>query len=216
MMGNCHVRFLGEGAEATQTPLPDKASYTHEELVEHFLLNPAEHTLVETYRGDVNRHGVAVLLKAVQYLGYFPDNLQQVPEAIRTFIAHQLQLLWDHTADYPRHHSTRDAHLTLIRQHTGFRFPTGQDKQALETWLHIYGAVEAPTEEDLCECAYARLRALGLELPAESELWRIVRAALRGFFDDLYQEVTAQLSATVRTTLDALLMVASDEGRSAF
>jgi hypothetical protein len=23
MMGNCHVRFLGEGAEATQTPLPD-------------------------------------------------------------------------------------------------------------------------------------------------------------------------------------------------
>ena len=56
-----------------------KAAYTHEELVEHFLLSPAEHTLVETCRGDVNRHGVAVLLKAVQYLGYFPDDLQQVP-----------------------------------------------------------------------------------------------------------------------------------------
>src|SRR6266850_823627 len=193
-----------------------KASYTHEELVEHFLLSPAEHALVDTCRGDVNRHGVAVLLKAVQYLGYFPDDLQQVPEAIRTFIAHQLQLLWDHTADYPRHHSTREVHMTLIRQHTGFRFPTGQDKQALETWLHIHGAVEAPTEEDLCECAYARLRALGLELPAESELWRIVRAALHSFFDDLYQSVTAQLSETVRTTLDALLMVASDEGQSAF
>jgi hypothetical protein len=67
-----------------------KASYTHEELVEHFLLSPAEHALVDTCRGDVNRHGVAVLLKAVQYLGYFPDDLQQVPEAIRTFIAHQL------------------------------------------------------------------------------------------------------------------------------
>ena len=78
-----------------------KASYTHEELVEHFLLSPAEHALVDTCRGDVNRHGVAVLLKAVQYLGYFPDDLQQVPEAVRTFIAHQLQLLWDHTADYP-------------------------------------------------------------------------------------------------------------------
>jgi Domain of unknown function (DUF4158) len=78
----------------------------------------------------------------VQYLGYFPDDLQQVPEAIRTFIAHQLQLLWDHTADYPRHPSTRDIHMTLIRQHTGFRFPTGQDKHALETWLHLYGAVE--------------------------------------------------------------------------
>ena len=90
-----------------------KATYTHEELVEHFLLSPAERAVVDTCRGDVNRHGVAVLLKAVQYLGYFPDDLQQVPEAVRTFIAHQLQLLWDHTADYPWHSRTRDLHLAL-------------------------------------------------------------------------------------------------------
>jgi Domain of unknown function (DUF4158) len=193
-----------------------KAMCAHEELVEHFLLSPTEHALVDTCRGDVNRHGVAVLLKAVQYLGYFPDDLRQVPEAVRIFIAHQLQLLWDHTEDYPRHHSTRDVHVALIRQHTGFHFPTGQDKQALETWLRIHGALEAPMEEDLCECAYARLRTLGLELPAESELRRMVRAALRGFFDDLYQRVTAQLSETVRATLDALLMVDPDETQSAF
>jgi hypothetical protein len=127
-----------------------KASYAHEELVEHFLLSSAEHALVDTCRGDVNRHGVAVLLKAVQYPGYFPDDLQQVPEAVRTFIAHQLQLLWDHTEDYPRHHSTRDVHVALIRSHTGFRFPTGADKQALEIWLRTHGAPEAPTEEDSC------------------------------------------------------------------
>ena len=76
-----------------------KTTYVHDELVEHFLLSPAEHTLVETCREDANRHGVAVLLKAVQYLGYFPHDLQQVPEAVRTFIAHQLQLLWDHTPE---------------------------------------------------------------------------------------------------------------------
>jgi TnpA family transposase len=193
-----------------------KASYTHEELVEHFLLSPAEHALVATCRGDVNRQAVAVLLKTVQYLGYFPDDLQHVPEAIRTFIAQQLQLLWDHTGDYPRHPSTRDVHLALIRQHTGFRFPTGQDKQTLETWLRLHGAPEAPTEEDLCECTYARLRALRIELPAEPELRRIVRAALRGFFDDLYQRVTAQLPETVRAALDALLVVGPDEAQSAF
>jgi Domain of unknown function (DUF4158) len=102
-----------------------KAAYTHEELIEHFLLSPAEHALVDTCRGDVNRHSVAVLLKAVQHLGYFPNDLRQVPEAVRTFIAHQLQLLWDHTADYPRHPSTRALHLALIRQDTGCRFPTG-------------------------------------------------------------------------------------------
>lgn len=193
-----------------------KSSYTHEDLVEHFLLSPAEHALIATCRGDVTRHGVAVLLKAVQYLGYFPDDLQQVPETVRTFMAHQLQRLWDHTADYPRHLSTRDVHVALIRQHTGLHFPTGRDKQALETWLRTHEALEAPTEEDLCERAYARLRACGLELPAESELQRMVRAALHGFFHDLYTRVTARLSATVRATLDQLLARGPDEAQSAF
>jgi Domain of unknown function (DUF4158) len=74
------------------------ATYTHDELVEHFLLTPAERVLVDTCRGEVNRHGIAVLLKAFQYLGYFPEHLQQVPPGVRTFIGHQLQLLWDNTA----------------------------------------------------------------------------------------------------------------------
>lgn len=50
-----------------------KTTYTHDELVEHFLLSPAERTLIDTCYGDANRHGVAVLLKTVQHLGYFPD-----------------------------------------------------------------------------------------------------------------------------------------------
>ena len=112
-----------------------KATYAHEELVEHFLLNPAERALVDTCYGDAHRHGVAVLLKSVQYLGYVPDGLRQVPEAVRTFLAHQLQLLWDHTEHYPWHSRTHDRHLALIRHATGFRFPTAQDKQELETWL---------------------------------------------------------------------------------
>jgi hypothetical protein len=192
-----------------------KATYTHEELVEYFLLSPAERTLVETCRGDVNRHGVAVLLKSVQYLGYFPDDLCQVPPTVRTFIAHQLQLLWDHTTDYPRHHSSQAVHVS-IRQHTGLRFPMAQDKQALETWLRRQAAPEAPTEEELHESAYTRLRTLSIELPAEQELGRIVRAALRGFFHDLYERVTTQLPATVQSTLDQLLEVAPEQSQSAF
>jgi hypothetical protein len=54
-----------------------------------------------------------------------------VSDAVRTFIAHQLQLLWDHTEDYPRYSRTHDRPLALIRSHLGWRFPAGQDKQAL-------------------------------------------------------------------------------------
>jgi hypothetical protein len=163
-----------------------KTTYTHDELVEHFLLSPAERTLIDTCYGDANRHGVAVLLKTVQHLGYFPDELQQVPHTVRTFLAHQLQLLWDATAEYPWRSSTRDRHVALLRHYTGFRFPTAQDKDALETWLRTQSAPEAPTDAELCECAYARLRALHIELPTEAEVQRIVRAALHGFFQDVH------------------------------
>jgi hypothetical protein len=50
-----------------------KSSYTHEELVEHFLLTPADLQLVLTCRGDANRCGMALLLKALPYLGYVPE-----------------------------------------------------------------------------------------------------------------------------------------------
>jgi TnpA family transposase len=193
-----------------------KVTYSDEELAEHFLLTPAEGALVETCRGDVNRHGIAVLLKTVQYLGYFPDTLARVPEVVRTFIAHQLHLLWDHTPAYPRHPSTWDVHVAVIRQHLGCRFPTGEDKQALELWLRTQGALDAPTEDALCECAYIRLRALGIELPAPQEVQRLVQAALRGFFQDVYDQVAARLSMPVRTALDALLVVPPEETHSLF
>jgi hypothetical protein len=46
-----------------------RASYSHEELVEHFLLTSAEHQLIAQCRGEVNHHGAAVLLTSLRYLG---------------------------------------------------------------------------------------------------------------------------------------------------
>ena len=43
-----------------------KPCYKHEELVEHFLLTPADLQLVLTCRGDANRCGMALLLKALR------------------------------------------------------------------------------------------------------------------------------------------------------
>ena len=193
-----------------------KATYTHDELVEHFLLSADERALVDSCRGKANRHGVAVLLKTVQYLGYFPDTLAHVPAAVRVFIAHQLQLLWDHTATYPWHSRSHDAHLALIRQHLDWRFPTAQDKQELERWLQTSAVPAAPTEEGLSEAAYARLRELRIELPAERELQRLVRTALHGFFQESYTRITAQLPPEVLVRLDALLLVESDASQSVF
>ena len=62
-----------------------KNFYFYEELTEHFLLTKAELEFVRSCRGNANRQGVAILLKGLEYLGYFPENLQQVPPSIRSF-----------------------------------------------------------------------------------------------------------------------------------
>jgi hypothetical protein len=163
-----------------------RTTYSHDELVEHFLLTAAEQHLIAQCRGDVNRHGVAVLLTSLRYLGYFPGTLQEVPTDVKIFLARQLNLLWEPSAQYPTDERTQRSHLALIRHHTGWRSPTADDKATLEHWLQQECAPTAPTEEDLIECAYQRLRVLQIELPAERELRRVVRAALHGFFHTLY------------------------------
>jgi TnpA family transposase len=182
-------------------------SYTHEELVEHCLLTPADLQLVLACRGEANRCGMALLLKALPYLGYVPDGLAQIPGEVRTFVAGQLGLLWDHSEHYPWPSRTWDQHVFLIRQHTGWRFPTAQDKADLEAWLRREAAFEAHSAEDLWECACQRLRHLQVELPAEGELQRLVNAALNGFFQDIHHRIAEAMPPEVRHRTDQLLVV---------
>src|SRR5205807_2699596 len=98
-----------------------RTSYSHDEWVEHFLLTPTEQELIAQGRGDVNRHGVAVLLKSLHYLGYVPESPPEVPPDVKTVLARQLHLLWDPSAQYPTDERTQRYHLAWIRQHTGWR-----------------------------------------------------------------------------------------------
>jgi len=52
-----------------------KSSYLQEELAEAFQLGPDEFDFVFRYRSDHNRHGIAIWLKSLLNLGYFPETL---------------------------------------------------------------------------------------------------------------------------------------------
>ena len=179
-----------------------KSSYVLEELAEGFQLGPDEFDFVCRYRCDHNRHGIAILLKSLLHLGYFPETLGVVPESVRLFLGKQLGLLWDHSDDYLGTGGTRDYHLAQIRTFTGWRFPTAADKQNLEERLRREEAEVAITSEKLLDAACCRFRELHIELPAEPELHRLVNAALNGYFHDLYQHLTAQMPAEVRARMD--------------
>jgi hypothetical protein len=130
---------------------------------------------------------MALLLKALTYLGYVPDSLGPIPADVCAFVAGQLSLLWDHSTPYPEHSRTWNQHLFLTRQHTGWRFPTAQEKADLEAWLRRKAAFEAHSAEHLLVCACQRCRDLRVELPSEGELQRPLHAAFNGFFQDIHQ-----------------------------
>jgi hypothetical protein len=104
-------------------------SYSHEDLVEYFLLTPGELELILKCRGDANRCGMALLLKTLPHLGYVPDLLNDIPPEVREFVAGQIGLLWDCSESYPWHSSTFDHHLAQVRESTGWRFATAADKR---------------------------------------------------------------------------------------
>lgn len=191
-------------------------NHSREELIEHFMLNETERNFTIQFRGDANRHGVAIWLKSLQYLGYFPSSLKETPTDVKLFIANQLNLEGNPSTQYPIETRTRDNHLAMIRQHTGFRFPTAEDKENLALWLRDKGAFDSYTFADLFESAILRLRSLQIELPAEKELTRVVNAALNGFFYDVHLKVESQISEAVREKIDQLLIVPEDDAVSIF
>ena len=191
-------------------------NYSREELIEHFMLNETEQNFTVQFRGDANRHGVAVLLKSLQYLGYFPSSLNETPTQVKSFIANQLNLDGDLSERYPWDTRTRDNHLAVIRQHTGFRFPTAEDKENLEIWLRQKGAFDSYTFSDLFDSAIHRLRYLQIELPAEKELTRVVNAALGGFFYDAHHQIKSGLSVEICEKIDQLLIVPEGNAVSTF
>jgi hypothetical protein len=87
---------------------------SHEELIEHFLLDETDHQFITGFRGDGNRYGVAVLLKSLQYLGYFPQDLSSVPTTVKLFIAKQLNQPGDPSPQYPWDSRTRFDHFVDI------------------------------------------------------------------------------------------------------
>ena len=190
-------------------------SFTDEELIEHFLLSEMDQKFIARFRGDVNCHGVAVLLKSLQFLGYFP-HLREVPATVKLFIAKQLNLTFDSSQQYPWETTTRDNHFARIRQYTDFRFPTAADRENLDDWLKKNAALKAITFSPLFEHAIERLRTLYIELPAESELTRIVNSALNGFFADVHHLIAQRLNETVIANCNQWLKVAEVEPASTF
>ena len=115
-----------------------KRQWEPEELIEQFILTPAELALLPedlTNANPSNRLGFAVLLKFFQVEARFPQHPVEVPKMVVHFIAQQLKLAEEDYRGYSWSGGRFKAHRHQVRTFLGFRPITQADKQQMKTWL---------------------------------------------------------------------------------
>ena len=108
---------------------------TRGDIVTDFTLSRADRRQVPRTASAANRRGFALQLGAVRYLGFSPDDLSTVPEAVVAFVAKQLDVAPTELHRYGRRGQTRTEHLRQIREDLAFRKATARDLPQLESWF---------------------------------------------------------------------------------
>ncbi|MED3069659.1 Tn3 family transposase [Bacillus thuringiensis] len=183
-----------------------KRNWNEEELMEFFTLLPNDVDLAMKNKTDVNRLGFAVLFKYFQYKAAFPNQKQDIPSVVLTYIAKQLNLSPDlfHQYSWGGKEKTYTRHRQQIRSIFGFRTLTKQDNERLKQWLNEQ--VHFTHDTDYLEMkSYTQFRNWKIEPPSVGSLTRMIASVIDTYENNLYQITSQQLSPTTCSRLDALL-----------
>lgn len=183
-----------------------KRHWTLDDLVEHFTLLPAEHTIIATMRGDHTRLGLAVLLKSFQLNGRFPTTPHEVPTSVVDFLAAQLEVDSALFAEYDWWGRAIDGHRSLVRETLEVRAWTNADAPALTAHLTEELLVTHSRDPNrLRATAQAYCRAQRLEPPSGKKLERAVQSAFAAYDDRFCGLISTRLADVSRQHLDSLL-----------
>lgn len=158
---------------------------------------------------------MAISLKTRQFLGYFPA-LEEVPDQIRRHIANELgfddeTVLVDGVARPATVHRYREA----IRKHLGSRpFSHGGRDVVIRTVHRAAQVMSDPA--DLISASVEALVKDGIELPAFSNLDRLISNLRQAIHEEIYQKIDVALSEAQRQVLDAMLEQSVEHHLNAF
>ena len=181
-----------------------KRTWDIEELVEHFTLLPQDMDLLTNKTGPT-RFGFAVLLKYFQYEARFPAAKQDVPKALITYLANQLNLSPELYLQYDWTGRTITYHRTQIREHFAFRETTVADAEEMTAWLISTQLAADQNLERLKELVINHFRELRVELPRNDRIERLIRSACHTYEQAFFAETFQKLSQVTRERFDALL-----------
>jgi hypothetical protein len=174
-----------------------------DELARHWLLSPHEHDLLG--ESGAARLNFAILLKAFQLDGRFPERRGDIAESVVAFVSRQLGVLPESYFEEDWSDRTQRFQRAQVREHCGFHAFRSEDEAAFVEWLSERIVSPNPEAEALKLSAYGHLLARKLEPPGPDRLRRLLDTAVARRKQRLVSDTAARLSSLTRTALDALV-----------
>ncbi|MGH2412466.1 MAG: DUF4158 domain-containing protein [Microcystaceae cyanobacterium] len=196
------VNFLSEAERIRLSQFP--STLPESDLIQYFTLTADDRVQIDRQRQMHNRLGFALQLSSLSYLGFCPDDLQQVPSEIIEYLARQLQTQADELTRYAQRAQTRTEHLQQIQSYLKFRAPIGPDFKHLATWL-LERAMEHDKPSLLFQLAAEKLYREKIVRPGVTTLERMVASARHQAILKTYRLLKPLLTWQRRTFLDKLL-----------
>jgi hypothetical protein len=181
-----------------------KRSWTEEELIERWTLDPDELPLLGGKTGPT-RLGFAVLLRFFAGEGRFPGSKGEVPGQAITYLAGQVGVPAEAYLRYDWRGRSIKYHRAEVRRHFGFREPTDADADALVQWLVEEVLPGERDPEKLREAVHGRCREGKVEPPLPGRVERLIASASRAHHERFCEGVFSRLSPEALRSIDALL-----------
>jgi len=178
--------------------------WTDHELATHWSLSANELALLPQ-RDASSRLGMAASLKFFQLESRFPTSGKEIPAVALQYLAMHLAVDPAAITDYDWQGRTGKRYRSQLRTALGVRPITVGDFHALATWLREEMVPWDHEPRHLQAAILARCRTQHVEPPTDGRVARLIRATVRAHEAALFANTAAQLSASTRQALDALL-----------
>jgi hypothetical protein len=179
------------------------------DLIRYYTFSPDELAVIHQCGRDHNRHGFAVQLAYLRFPGRPLRAGEDVPNAILSYIAAQLQLDPTVFVTYGERDTTRREHLIEIQQHFGFRPFNRSTYHELATWL-LLTALRTDNGIALVIALVEEMRLRKIIAPALYLIERVAWGTRRRAQRQIFKRLTTDLTVEQCSHLDSLLTTSSD------
>lgn len=188
------------------------------QVSKYFTLDNLDLEFISKRRGSANKFGVALQLTCVRFLGTFLNNLSEVPDTIKIFIAKQLSI--DNITileSYGRRETTKREHRALIKKQYNYReYTKGHLSFKLTRLIYLRAWISDERPNLLFDLATSWLVKNKILLPGATTLTRLIGEIRQRAFETLWKKLAELPSLSQKSRLNDLLEISEPMQKSWF